>query len=582
MPAEPEAERTAFARPDWIARFDDDPTYAWARTGWDRAAAQPGARFNAELAQAAIDLWPQRFFLTEDRFAGVPFRLNAWQEIIVRLLVGWLVPTEVTDPSTGELQMLWVRLFQELRLWVPRKNGKSEFLAALALYFFVLDGVMRGQGFCFARDEKQAKIVLTKMKDMVGYSDALRSSVVGYSKSLFVPKLKSGFEVLPGGDEGKHGKSASVIVGDEMHEWRSLDLKNTLRQSSGARLEPVGLYASTAGLKTNRIGYLQWEESQQILDGRIDDPTTLVVIFAAEPEDDIFDEGVWRRANPSLGLSPTLRFLRREAALARDNPRQEAHFRRFHLNQWVDAEVRWLSLKRWDACAPDRQAWRRYGEELRGRRCFGAFDVSATKDVTALVWLFPPEDDDDPALWPGPKLVCRFWVPELTMLERVKTDRVSYDRWVEAGAMSTTPGDMVDQNFLGQAIKEGLDAYDVERIGYDSWNASKLITDLQADGVSAETFMVVRQGIATLGEPSKHFERLVYGGQLDHGGHPVLRWMAGNAVVRFDENMNFMPAKKRSAEKIDGVVAAVMATGLTYAGEEDPNMTLTRDSLIVV
>lgn len=546
--------------PPWLAAVETDPTYEWALIAWRRSADQPGAWFDYAKADWAVAKWPKWFRLTEDRFAGKPFRLNTWQEIIVRLTVGWKVPVEVLDEDTGLPKIEQVRLIQELRLWVPRKNGKSEFLSALSLMFWAIEGAVAGQGFVFARDEKQAKIVFDKMKTMIAFSPALAKGITPFKKSLWAPKIRAAFELLTGKAEGKHGRSPTVITGDEMHEWESLELKTTLRQGTGARLQPIGLYASTAGLKDKLVGFGQWEESRAILDGRIEDPTTLVVIFAAAPDDDWQDEAAWRRANPSLGLSPTLAFLKREAALAKDNPRAEAHFRRYHLNQWVDSLVRWLNIKRWDACGAT--GWQDFKEEMRGRRCFLAFDVSSTQDVTALVALFPPEDEGE-----GWRLICRFWVPEETMANRVREDRVPYDKFLAVGALETTEGDYVDQNVVQQAIEEALELFDVERIGFDPWNARKLVTDLQKEGADPDLFVEMRQGIPTLGEPTKQFERLVYSGQLDHGGNPVLRWMAGNVVVRFDENMNFAPAKKKSGEKIDGIVAAVMAIGLAFAGE---------------
>ncbi len=550
--------------PGWLAPVADDPAYGWAITQWRRAEAVPGAWFDVRKAQAAVDHWSKYFVLTEDRFAGVPFRLLVWQEIILRMMVGWKAPIDVVDPHTGLEVQEHVRLFQELRLWIARKNGKSEFMAALALYFFVLDGVYRGQGFAFARDEEQAAIVTDKMKEMIALSDALRSSVTPFAKSMFVPRSRSTFKLLPGVADGKHGKSATVIVGDEMHEWVSLEMKTTLRQSTGARLNPVALYASTAGLKEKIVGFGLFEESQAILDGRIEDPTTLVVIFAVPPDVAWDDETYWPLANPSLGLSPTMAFLRREAALAKDNPRAQAHFERYHLNRWVDSLVRWLNIARWDKCTADPTAWKRYPTELVGRKCYMAFDVSSTQDVTALLLLFPPVESGE-----GWKVVCRFWVPTETRERRVRDDRVPYDRFVEAGALETTDGDYVDQNAVMAAMLEALGQYEVIRIGFDPWNARKLVADMEREGVDPELFIEMRQGIQTLGEPTKEFERLVYAGQLDHGGHPMLRWMAGNAVVRFDENMNFAPAKKKSGEKIDGIVAGVMTIGLAFMGEED-------------
>ena len=549
--------------PAWLTEFEDDEAYAWARTAWEKASKVPGAWFDHAKAEKVVELWPTWFVLTDDRFAGVPFRLLPWQAIVVRLLVGWKAPTEVIDPWTGKTKFEHVRVFRRLMLWIPRKNGKSEFLAALALLFFAIEGVHGGQGFVFARDEKQATVVLRKMKAMIAGNAALQGDSQVHAKSIYLKPTAALFEVLSGSEEGKHGKSPTVIAGDEMHEWRSREAEATLRQGTG-RLQPIELYASTAGKKTSLTGVALWDESLAILDGRVDDPSTLVVLFAAGADDDWRDEKVWRLANPSLGLSPTIAFLRREAALAVDNPRAEAHFRCYHLNQWVDGTARWINVKKWDACTGSGPGWKDYPAFLRGRRCFGAFDVSSTQDVTALVWVFPPTDED-----PHWRVLSRFWVPELTLAQRVKNDRVTYDRWQKIGALETTPGDYVDQNFVKTAVLEGFEQFDVEAVGYDPWNASKLIADLQADGVDPDRLVLMRQGIQTLGEPSKHFERLVYSGQLDHGGQPVLRWMAGNAVVRFDENLNFAPAKKRSAEKIDGIVAGVMAVGLAHAGEAE-------------
>lgn len=563
--------------PPWLEAVAADPDYDWAVLAWRRAEASPGTWFDEAKADAVVALWPQVFKLTVDRFAGVPFRLNAWEEMVVRLLAGWKTPVEIVDPLTGKPTVAHVRLFRRLLLWIARKNGKSEFLAALALLFWALDGVVGGEGYVFGRDEAQAKIVLNKMKTMIALQPDLASEMQTHAKSIYLKPLAARFELLSGSEEGKHGKNPSVIVGDEMHEWRSREIETTLRQGTGGRLQPIELYASTAGLKTNPTGVELWDESRAILDGTIEDAATLVVLFAAPPDADFRDEAVWPRANPSLGLSPTIDFLRREARLADNNPRAEAHFRRYHLNQWIDSAVRWLHMPAWDACAPDKAAWKTRVATLRGRRCWGACDVSSTRDVTAVYWLFEPLADE--TCWP---VACRFWVPEDTLAERVKVDRVPYDRWVAAGAMSTTPGNFVDQNYVMAAILEGFEAFDVERVAYDPWNAVKLASDLMAAGVEPEQLLAVRQGVQSMGEPSKVFERRVYAGQLDHGGNPVLRWMAGNAAVRFDENMNYMPAKKRSSEKIDGIVAGVMAEAAAMAAAADETSVYEERGLVEV
>jgi phage terminase large subunit-like protein len=554
--------------PDWLAAVADDPAYGWAITAWRRAEATEGSWFDEAKADRMVALWPTIFHLTDDRFAGKPFRLNKWQDIIVRLLVGWKVPVQVIDPDSGKDITVWVRLFRTLRLWIPRKNGKSEFLAALALMFWVLEGVVGGQGYVFARDEDQATLPFNKMKAMVGYNDQLARDIQPYKDSLYLKPNAAAFTLLTGAEEGKHGKGPIVIVGDEMHEWRSRKIENDLRQGTGTRLEPIELYASTAGLKTNATGVELWDESLAILEGRADDPTTLVVVFAAGDEDDWEDEEVWKKANPSLGLSPTLPFLRREAALAKGNPRKTATFKCYHLNQWVESTERWLPIKKWDACSPDKEAWKQVHDEMAGRPCYIAFDVSSTRDITAKIAVFPPQEAEE--RW---RLACRFWVPEETLADRIRQNpRVPFGKWIADGALHTTPGDFVDQGFVQQAVLDDFESYDVLGIGYDPWNAGKLIADLQKHGIDPELFVLIRQGIMSMGEPSKHFERLVFAEQLDHGGHPVLRWMAGNVTIRFDENLNFMPAKKRSAEKIDGIVAGVMGVGVAMAATEEQSV----------
>ncbi len=550
--------------PEWLQAFEGQDEYAWAIKGWRDAAKVEGTWFDSALADAIVADWPRWARLTTDRFAGVPFKLLPWQELIVRLLVGWQVPVEVKDPYTHEDTIEHVRLFRKLLLWIPRKNGKTEFLAALGLLFFTMDGLVGGEGYVFARNEDQAKKPFGAMISMAASSPDLQTDFLGYKRSLYSKELRASIVLLTGAEDGKHGKNASVILGDEMHEWKSRTIENTLRQSTGARLQPIELYASTAGRKSNLTGMGLWMESLAISEGRVFDPTTLVVMFAAPQEADYRDESAWRAANPSLGLSPTLAYLRREAANCADNPRAEMEFRCYHLNQWIDGEVRWLPAKKWTACAEDQAAWLRFPELFRNRKCFGAFDVSATQDITALVWVFPPTEDD-----PKWRCISRFWVPEETLAARIlKDNSAGYDNFVRSGALETTPGDCVDQNYVAKAIKEGLTAFDVQKIGFDPWNATKLVTDLQADGVEAEKFVEMRQGTQTLGEPSKAFERLIFAGEFDHGGQPVLKWMAGHVVVKFDENLNFKPSKGKSADKIDGIVACVMAVGLALAPEE--------------
>ncbi|MBV9549096.1 MAG: terminase large subunit [Alphaproteobacteria bacterium] len=548
------------ALPPWLEAVQGLAIYAWAIRGWNIAAAIPGNWFDHALADSVVQLWPTLFCHTEGEWAGKPFVLARWQEIVVRLLIGW-------RDACG------YRHFRRLLLWVARKNGKSEFMAALALLFWICDGEIGGKGYCFARNEKQAAIVFDKMKTMLRMSPALRKDVTPKKRELWHAHLAAKFELLSGQAEGKHGLSASVIVGDEAHECPDDVLYTTLHQSTAARTQPVELIGSTAGHKNRGWGWKLWEECQAILEGRLKQPRDLVVIFAAPADARIDDEAAWSAANPNLGVSPRLDYLRDECAKALENPRLENDFRRYHLNQWTEQVTRWIPLAKWDA-NKGAVNWRDLRAKLKGRTCFGGLDLSSTRDITALVWLFPPAEGEQHWI-----IAPRFFVPADTIEERSRNDRVHYDEWARNGALETTPGNVVDQDAIFEAVMQGGRDFDVQQFGYDSWNATQLALRLQDEGVPV---IEIRQGIPSLGEPSKEFERLIYGGAFAHGGHPVLRWMVGNVAVEIDSNGNFKPSKKKSSEKIDGVVATIMALRLAIGRDEapakspwdDPNFTL--------
>ncbi len=561
----------AMPYPDWLANVADDPDYAWAISGWNRAAAVEGAWFDHTKANRIVEQWPKIFRLTNDRFRGVSFRLVKWQDITVRLLVGWKKPIEVIDPATHKPGVEHVRVFRRLDLWIPRKNGKSEFLAALGVLFFVLEKVNGAEAYVFGRNEDQGRVPFGKMQDIIREAEGLMEDARGnerislHDKSIFLRETTSLCQLLTGAPDGKHGRSPTVIVGDEIHEWKTRELADTLRQGTGARLQPIELYASTAGRKQNRTGFEWFEESMAIMRGDLDDPTTLVVHFGIGDEDDWEDESVWRKANPSLGLTPTLDYLRTEFKKAKGRPAQEAVFQCYHLNRWVDQVSGWIPRSKWALCTADPRSWPSLWDKHKGRKAYLACDVSSTRDLTALVVVIPPDDTCEEWV-----IIPLFWVPEATLDERAEKDRrVDWKKWVREGALRTTPGDSVDQTFVQQAITDAFGQFDVQSFGFDPWNARKLAGDLQLDGMDAELQVEMRQGHQTLGGPTKEFERLVFAQKVEHGGHPVLAWMAGHCSVRFDVNLNYVPDKKNSLDKIDGIVATVMGIGLAMSVEDD-------------
>lgn len=502
------------------------------------AAAIPafaGAVFDAERARRCVAFFPVYLRHTEGEWAGRPFVLMRWQAEIVARAFGWRRPDGT-------------RVYRRVALWVARKNGKTEFLAGLSLLALIADGEQGGQGFAVARDEKQARLVFAKMGRMIAYNPELAQSFSVYKSGLLYTPLGAGFRPLSGNPDGKHGLSMSVMAVDEMHEIPDDRLYTFVHQSAAARRQPIEFMASTAGLRGVSFGSDFYDHCTAVLAEPGIDPSLLVVIFAAGDDDDWAAAETWAMANPGLGTTVKRSYLDEECAKARRNPRLENDFRRYHLNQWVGQDTRWLQMSVWDRCAS--VDWRDESH-LAGRPAYGGLDLSATRDITALVWVFPPVEDD-----PVYHVRCRFWLPGETLDERVLRDRVPYDRFAALGALVKTAGNAIDQQVIQRQIMADVEAFDVQHLGYDPWSMKLLAVALYGDGVPVVS---VRQGFVTLSSPAKHLETLLLRGEIDHGGHPVLRWMAQNVAVVTDPAGNIKPAKNRSSEKIDGIAALVTA-----------------------
>jgi len=284
----------------------------------------------------------------------------------------------------------------------------------------------------------------------------------------------------------------------------------------------------------------------------IRDSAFLPAIFEASQEDPWDSPATWRKANPNLGVSVAEDFLARECERAKESPEFLNTFKRLYLNLRTASDVAWLPKETWDGCAGAVDP-----EALRGHRCYAGLDLASTQDLTALVLVFP---DDGNAVLPF------FFVPEETARKReAKALKPSYVAWKQHGFMQFTPGNVCDYSFVRAKVKELAAAYDIREIAYDPWGAQQLATDLQGDGLKLTQ---MRQGFASLSAPSKELEKLLLGGQMRHGGHPVLRWCAANVMVETDAAGNIKPSKAKSGDKIDGIVALVMALGLSIANAE--------------
>lgn len=519
---------------------------------------QYGAWFDHAAADAACAFIESRLRHTEAEWAGQAFRLSAWQrDCIVRPVFGW-------KRQDG------TRLIRTVYLEVPRKNGKTELAAALAIVALLGDGEFGGQVYSAAVDMDQAKIVFNKAGTMVGMDEELKQSIEVFKTSLFCSELMASFKPLSSSPSTKHGFHPSALIADELHEWPDGDLYQVVHNGMAGRRQPLEILITTAGLR----GYgFAWERHQYALAvqaGEIVNPSFLPVIFAADPDDDWTDEATWRKANPNLGVSPKLDFIRQQCEDAQFTPRLENDFKRFHLNIWTEQAQRWLPMQRWKDCSadpgnPDR--WRELEDHLAGRECWGGLDLGSTQDTTSLCWAFPPNAEGE--RW---HYLWRFWLPgeglpdtEKRLRDRAKKEAADYPAWHRSKAILLTNGNVTDYSEIEKEIQRDAERFKIQDLAIDRWNATQVAVNLQNDGLTVAFF---GQGFASMSAPAKEFERQVAAALIEHGNHPVAKWQAGNAAILKDPAGNIKPAKDKSTGHIDGVVAAIMAVGRATSGEK--------------
>jgi phage terminase large subunit-like protein len=400
-----------------------------------------------------------------------------------------------------------------------------------------------------ASDKNQAKIVFEVAVAMVRKSLALtkRVKITESTKTLVYMPTESTYQVLSADVANKHGFNTHGVIFDELHTQPNRKLFDVMTKGSGdARMQPLYFLITTAGDNTNSICYEVHQKALDILSGRKTDPTFYPVIFGAAETDDWTDPKVWKKANPSLGITIGLDKVKAACESAKQNPAEENSFRQLRLNQWVKQSVRWMPMAKWDACAFPVKP-----ESLEGRVCYGGLDLSSTTDITAFVLVFPPEDETDKYT-----ILPYFWMPEDNIDLRVRRDHVQYDLWEKQGYILTTEGNVVHYGYIEKFIEELGEKYNIREIAFDRWGAVQMVQNLEGLGFTVVPF---GQGFKDMSPPTKELMKLTLEERIAHGGHPVLRWMMDNIYIKTDPAGNIKPDKEKSTEKIDGAVATIMA-----------------------
>jgi len=472
---------------------------------------------------------------TKGASAGQTFHLRPWQLKIVR---------ELFKKRPDGL-----RQYRTCLLMLPRKNGKSALAAAIALYGLLADGETGAEVYSAASDRDQASLVFGMAAQMLRNDPALDREcyIVESHKRITHRASGSFYRAISAEAYSKHGFNASMVIYDELHAAPSRELYDVLSTSMGARTQPLLLVISTAGFDRNSILWELYTHAKKVLEKPSLDPSFLPILYEAPEGADWTKRRVWQKANPALGDFRSLEEMQILCARAKEIPAQENTFRRLYLNQWTEQASRWLALADWEACeAPIDRA------RLIGRRCYVGMDLSTTTDLTALVAVFPDDHGFD--------VLAKFFVPAERIRERSRRDHVPYDEWMRRGLLTATPGAVVDYDAIRAVLQGWATEFSLQQIAFDPWNATDLVSRLQQqDGLPCVS---MRQGFASLSAPTKALEQAVLSRRLRHDGHPVLRWNISNVAVESDPAGNLKPSKTKSTERIDGVVALIMAVDL--------------------
>ena len=494
------------------------PTSRYDKTAADRVVA-----FISELRH------------TKGEWEGQRFYLLPWQEEIIKTIFGVI-------GADG------YRQFRTCYITLAKKGGKTSLAAAVALYMLAADKESGAEIYSCAADRQQASLVYREAAAMARASQALnkRLKILDSQKRIVYAATNSFYQVLSSEAYSHHGINPHAVIFDETHVCDREMFRVMTQGSSDARRQPLHLFISTAGNNTNSVGYELHQKAVDIRDGRKSDPSFLPVIFQLDEGDDWENPKNWIKANPSLGQTFSVESLQRACDSAKQNPAELNSFLQLRLNIWTKQTVRWMPMDKWDVCAVPVDE-----KSLEGRICYAGLDLSSTNDITALVLVFPPVEDNEPY-----HILPYFWLPEDTVSQRVRRDSVQYDLWARQGFLKTTEGNVVDYAFIEKFIEDHGIRFDIREIAYDRWGASQMSQNLERLGFTVVPF---GQGFSSMSPPSKELMRLTLSGKIAHGGNPVLRWMADNICVRTDPAGNIKPDKEKSSEKIDGIVALIMA-----------------------
>jgi phage terminase large subunit-like protein len=513
-----------------------------------------GLVFDRKAAQHVIDYFPLFTVGVDGDYYGVPIVLDPGWQALLWILYGWK-----RKDQEGRKRRRFKIAYSEM----GAGSLKSLILSGLCLYELHAFGERGARVYAAATDRKTARRVFDTSSSMGTQSDYLRDHLLIGKESIADPETDSKFEPCAAEDQNLQGLRPSFVCIDELHAHTSDGVWNAFYSRLGKTTQPLMFAITNSGCDRNSVCYKQREYSEKVLTGIVPDDTWFAWICGLDPED-IEDpngwenESNWPKSTPCWGTAVKAAEMREQAIKAKGDPSSLNTFLRFRLCVWTTTYSMWMPMDKLDLCKLQIQR-----ELLRGRRCFGGLDLSTTTDISAFVLLFEPTAED-----PHWHVLPYFFLPKDNIPFRCRRDRVPYDVWERQGLFHLTEGNVIDYRFIRARILELRDEFDIAQIAFDRWNSTDIVTNLMDDGFE---MVKVGQGFASMFAPTKRLLELVLTGELAHGGNAVLRWMASNVIVQTDPAGDVKPDKSKSREKIDGVVALIMAiTGVMGAQDSTP------------
>ena len=502
--------------------------------------------FDEEAAKFGIDFFS---FLkhTKGKWAGQPVILEPWQQFIISVIYGW------KKRKTGK------RRFRVAYIEVARKNGKSTMFAGIGLKGTIADGEAEAEVYSAATKKDQAKIVWDQARNMVKKSGDLKKILKLFQNSISHEGSGSKFVPLSSDVDSMDGLNVSLGLIDEYHAHKNDEMYNILRSAMGSRTQPLLAIITTAGFNTSSSCKREHDYVVQLLEGRQENEEYFGIIYSLDKGDDWQDERNWIKSNPNLGISIDLDDFRNQYAGAKSRPSKINEFKTKRLNIWTTAYTRWILDSKWRKNVRSVRL-----EDFEGRDCYTAIDLSTTIDISGYCHCFPPVGNETKHT-----LFWRFFIPEENLRERSLKEDVPYDVWIKRGFVTATPGDVIDYEFIEQALLKDAEMFNILEIPYDPYNATQFVSSLMDEGMECVAF---KQGITSISPAAKMFETKVLRNEIIVEDNPVMDYMIGCAEVYSDASGNIKvikPDRKTSNKRIDGVIMAIMALFRAVMGEAE-------------